>query len=61
MLRMWSTQQYRGGVVSINGPAIGLWKKLRVSMVGTLPKAFCHKRLRYIAYVMYQLLQNSHY
>jgi hypothetical protein len=48
-----------GGVVSMNVPAIGLWKKLRVSMVGTLTKAFRHKRLGYIdAYVMYQLLQD---
>jgi hypothetical protein len=36
-----------GGVVSINGSAIGLWKKLRVSMVGTLTKAFRHKCLSY--------------
>jgi len=49
-----------GGVVSMNGSAIGLWKKLRVSMVDTLTKAFRHKRLSYIdAYVMYQLLQDS--
>jgi hypothetical protein len=49
-----------GGVVSMNGSAIGLWKKLRVSMVDTLAKAFRHKRLRYIdAYVMYQLQQDS--
>jgi len=35
-----------------------LWKKLGFSIVGTLPKAFRHKRLGYIdAYVMYQLLQ----
>jgi hypothetical protein len=48
-----------GGVVSMNGPAIGLRKKLWVSMVGTLTKAFRHKRLNYIdAYVMYQLLQD---
>jgi L-amino acid N-acyltransferase YncA len=46
-------------VVSTNGPAIGLWKKLGFSIVGTLPKAFRHKRLGYIdAYVMYQLLQD---
>ena len=52
-----------GGVVSMSGLAIGLWKKLRVSMVGTLPKAFRHKRLSYIdAYVMYELLQDpDHY
>ena len=43
----------------MNGPAIGLRKKLWVSMVGTLTKAFRHKRLGYIdAYVMYQLLQD---
>jgi hypothetical protein len=36
-----------------------LWKKLGFSIVGTLPKAFRHKRLGYIdAYVMYQLLQD---
>ena len=46
-------------VVSTNGPAIGLWKKLGFSIVGTLPKAFRHKRLGYVdAYVMYQLLQD---
>jgi hypothetical protein len=49
-----------GGVISIHGSAIGLWKKLRVSMVGTLTKAFRHKCLSYIdAYVMYPLLQDS--
>jgi len=43
-----------GGVVSINGSAIGLWKKLRVSMAGTPPNAFRHKHLSCIdAYVMY--------
>jgi len=46
-------------VVSTNAPAIGLWKKLGFSIVGTLPKAFRHKRLGYVdAYVMYQLLQD---
>jgi ribosomal protein S18 acetylase RimI-like enzyme len=46
-------------VVSTNGAAIGLWKKLGFSIVGTLPKAFRHKRLGYVdAYVMYQLLQD---
>ena len=36
-----------------------LWKKLGFSIVGTLPKAFRHKRLGYIdAYVMYELLQD---
>lgn len=46
-------------VVSTNAAAIGLWKKLGFSIVGTLPKAFRHKRLGYVdAYVMYQLLQD---
>ena len=59
MHRRWSTRHCMGGVVSMNGSAIGLWKKLQVSMAGTLTKAFRHMRLGYIdAYVMYQLLQD---
>lgn len=47
-------------VVSTNTAAVGLWKKLGFSIVGTLPKAFRHKRLGYVdAYVMYQLLDDS--
>ncbi|MCC2957239.1 GNAT family N-acetyltransferase [Massilia sp. IC2-477] len=46
-------------VVSTNTAAIRLWKKLGFSIVGTLPKAYRHKRLGYVdAYVMYQLLQD---
>jgi len=46
-------------VVSTNAAAVMLWKKLGFSIVGTLPKAFRHKRLGYVdAYVMYQLLQD---
>lgn len=46
-------------VVSTNSAAVMLWKKLGFSIVGTLPKAFRHKRLGYVdAYVMYQLLQD---
>jgi len=46
-------------VVSTNTAAVMLWKKLGFSIVGTLPKAFRHKRLGYVdAYVMYQLLQD---
>ncbi len=46
-------------VVSTNTAAIRLWKKLGFSIVGTLPKAFRHRRLGYVdAYVMYQLLQD---
>lgn len=46
-------------VVSTNTAAIMLWKKLGFSIVGTLPKAFRHKRLGHVdAYVMYQLLQD---
>ena len=47
-------------VVSTNAAAVMLWKKLGFSIVGTLPKAFRHKRLGYVdAYVMYQLLQDT--
>lgn len=46
-------------VVSTNVSAVRLWKKLGFSIVGTLPKAFRHRRLGYVdAYVMYQLLQD---
>jgi L-amino acid N-acyltransferase YncA len=46
-------------VVSTNSPAIHLWKRLGFSIVGTLPKAYRHRRLGYVdAYVMYQLLQD---
>ena len=46
-------------VVSTNTAAVRLWKKLGFSIVGTLPKAFRHKRLGYVdAYVMYQLLRD---
>jgi len=46
-------------VVSTNTAAVRLWKKLGFSIVGTLPKAFRHRRLGYVdAYVMYQLLQD---
>lgn len=46
-------------VVSTNTAAIRLWKRLGFSIVGTLPKAYRHKRLGYVdAYVMYQLLQD---
>ncbi|OON60848.1 GNAT family N-acetyltransferase [Massilia sp. KIM] len=46
-------------VVSTNTAAIRLWKRLGFSIVGTLPKAYRHKRLGYVdAYVMYQLLHD---
>jgi L-amino acid N-acyltransferase YncA len=46
-------------VVSTNGRAIHLWKRLGFSIVGTLPKAFRHRRLGYVdAYVMYKLLED---
>ena len=46
-------------VVSTNSPAIHLWKRLGFSIVGTLPKAYRHRRLGYVdAYIMYQLLED---
>ncbi len=46
-------------VVSTNTAAIKLWKALGFSIVGTLPKAFRHKRLGFVdAYVMYRLLDD---
>jgi L-amino acid N-acyltransferase YncA len=44
-------------VVSTNTAAVKLWKALGFTIVGTLPKAYRHRRLGYVdAYVMYQLL-----
>jgi ribosomal protein S18 acetylase RimI-like enzyme len=46
-------------VVSTNSRAIHLWKRLGFAIVGTLPKAFRHRRLGYVdAYVMYKLLED---
>jgi L-amino acid N-acyltransferase YncA len=46
-------------VVSTNGAAIHLWKRLGFAIVGTLPKAYRHRRLGYVdAYVMYKLLHD---
>ena len=46
-------------VVSTNSPAINLWKRLGFSIVGTLPKAYRHRRLGYVdAHVMYKLLED---
>lgn len=46
-------------VISTNIAAVMLWKKLGFSIVGTLPKAYRHRRLGYVdAYVMYQLLSD---
>jgi L-amino acid N-acyltransferase YncA len=46
-------------VVSTNTSAVMLWKQLGFSIVGTLPKAYRHRRLGYVdAYVMYRLLSD---
>jgi ribosomal protein S18 acetylase RimI-like enzyme len=45
-------------VVSTNAPAVELYKKLGFAIVGTLPKAFRHRRLGLIdAHVMFRFLQ----
>ena len=44
-------------VVSTNTAALALWQKLGFSIVGTLPKAFRHRRLGFVdAYVMFREL-----
>lgn len=44
-------------VVSTNTAAVALWKKLGFAIVGTLPKAYRHRRLGYVdAYVMHRFL-----
>ena len=45
-------------VVSTNAAAVALWKKLGFEIVGTLPKAFRHRRLGDVdAYVMHRFLE----
>lgn len=45
-------------VVSTNAPAVELYKKLGFGIVGTLPKAFRHRKLGLVdAYVMFRFLQ----
>lgn len=47
-------------VVSTNEAAVSLWQKLGFSIVGTLPRAFLHKKLGYVdAYVMYRVLDDT--
>jgi ribosomal protein S18 acetylase RimI-like enzyme len=47
-------------VVSTNIAAVALYGKLGFAIVGTLPKAFRHKRLGLVdAYVMHRFLQQS--
>jgi ribosomal protein S18 acetylase RimI-like enzyme len=44
-------------VVSTNTAGVALWKKLGFQIVGTLPKAFRHRRLGDVdAYVMHRFL-----
>ena len=44
-------------VVSTNESAVALWKKFGFSIVGTLPRAFRHRKLGLVdAYVMHRFL-----
>ena len=44
-------------VVATNQPAVKLWQELGFSVIGTLPRAFNHRRLGFVdALIMYQLL-----
>lgn len=46
-------------VVSTNDVAVGLWKKLGFSIVGTIPRVFHHEKLGYVdSHVMYKWLQD---
>jgi len=41
-------------VVSTNEAAVLLWKKLSYDIIGTIPKAYLHRRLGYVdSYIMY--------
>jgi L-amino acid N-acyltransferase YncA len=46
-------------VVSTNEVAVALWKSLGFSIVGTLPRAFNHRKVGYVdAYVMHRFLDD---
>lgn len=46
-------------VVSTNQIAVLLWQKLGFSIIGTIPKAYLHKKIGYVdSYIMYKQLQN---
>lgn len=45
-------------VVSTNEIAVNLWKKLGYDIIGTIPKAYNHKRLGYVdSFIMYKQLK----
>ncbi len=45
-------------VVSTNKAAVSLWQKLGFSIIGTIPKAYLHKKLGYVdSYIMYKQLK----
>ena len=45
-------------VVSTNIIAVSLWKKLGFSIIGTIPRAYHHKRLGYVdSYIMFKSLE----
>lgn len=44
-------------VVSTNEPAVALWRKMGFAVVGTVPKAFNHRRLGLVdLFIMYRFL-----
>jgi L-amino acid N-acyltransferase YncA len=46
-------------VVSSNAPAVALWQKMGFDIVGTVPKAFQHRKLGLTdVYIMYRSLQD---
>lgn len=46
-------------VISTNERAVGLWRAMGFSIVGTLPKAYRHARLGFVdAYVMHRFLED---
>ncbi len=47
-------------VVSTNVPAVRLWQKFGFKIIGTIPKAFRHKKLGFVdVYIMFKDLQSE--
>lgn len=52
----YSAMQFNS-VVSSNEIAVNLWKKLGYTIIGTIPKAYRHKKLGFVdSYIMYKEL-----
>lgn len=59
-LTLGYTAMQFNSVVSSNEVAVNLWKKLGFKIIGTIPKAYKHKKLGFIdSFIMYKALKTE--